>query len=66
VGTPSIDALSQPVDRRIQLNATVRQSTMNKLNVLVEAVQERNPGRKRSQVVDTLISDALDTLQIKA
>lgn len=56
--------LSQTDDRRVPINATVRESTLLRLNALVSKAQDKNPDTNRSQITDRILSEKLDELNI--
>lgn len=64
--SPELDSLTMSIDRRVPLSITIRESTLSRLEQLVAKVQHKNPGKKRSQIIDSILSETLDRLQIQS
>jgi hypothetical protein len=62
--TTSLNTLTAPAEHRVPLNATIRNSTLLRLDQLTKTVTKAAPSKNRSQVVDQLLSDKLDELGI--
>ncbi len=60
----NIESLSQPIDRKVPLNVTIRESIDARVNILVAQVQLKNPDKKKSHVIDQILSEKLDDLGI--
>ena len=52
-------------DKHVPINSTVKQSTLDRLDIFVAAMVERNPKANRSKIVNALLVEKLDELGIE-
>jgi hypothetical protein len=53
-------------DACVALSITIKTSTSDRLDCLVDAVKAKNPKKNRSNIVDQLLTEALDRLNINS
>lgn len=59
-------SLAQTADKRVPLNSTIRETTLNRLDVLTAQARAHNPDINRSQIVDNILTERLDVFNITA
>jgi hypothetical protein len=52
-------------ERHVRTNTTVRESTLDRLDVLVAQVIKHDPSTNRSKLLDAILSEKLDELNIQ-
>ena len=61
----SLEALADTqADACVALSITIKTSTSDRLDRLVDAVKAKNPKKNRSNIIDQLLTESMDRLSI--
>jgi len=60
------DLAGTQADACVALSITIKTSTSDRLDRLVDAVKAKNPKKNRSNIIDQLLTESMDRLNIPA